>query len=117
MRPAHTVQQPQSTVGRLCNSAGPRWHVPVTEASSKRLLILCKATRLQLIVPQPCTSWSVLLLAGKIVVAGGMDGGKNADTVQRYDWDAGKWISLSLPPEVSGQRSFLAACVVQHPLA
>jgi hypothetical protein len=51
------------------------------------------------------------------VVAGGMDGGKNADTVQRYDWDAGKWISLSLPPEVSGQRSFLAACVVQHPLA
>lgn len=59
----------------------------------------------------------MLLLAGKIVVAGGMDGGKNADTVQRYDWDAGKWISLSLPPEVSGQRSFLAACVVQHPLA
>lgn len=46
-----------------------------------------------------------------------MDGGKHAETVQRFDWKAGKWITLTLPPEVAGQRSFLAACVVDHPLS
>lgn len=55
--------------------------------------------------------------AGKIVVAGGMDGGKHAETVQRFDWEGGKWISLTLPETVAGQRSFLAACVVEHPLS
>ncbi len=53
--------------------------------------------------------------AGRIVVAGGMDGGKHAETVQRFDWDASSWTSLTLPEAVAGKRSFLAACVVEHP--